>query len=184
LKDTESEVRFAFSLYDTDGSGSLEEHEAVAVLRSALMSDVSHYGHRSLHEHEQDPQSRCPVRGLVEDVLVHSGQSCMSLREFELLVARVPRVFLPAQWIYQHLHKFSAAPKRLIASLSDDKLRELINRLGHPMPPDDNLRDSGFSHYYSHTDSTMLAAAEVASGRTRRIRSSADSASNSRRFAG
>ena len=147
----DSNIKFAFLLFDEDRSGNLEEHELVPQLRAALASPQYGPTHTPT-SNQQDINYRCPIQHAVLQVMRASGRTHISLKEFQTLCWRYPRLFMPAKFIYEHLYKVARAPMEVVDALSWKSQAELLNFLNRPIPPAGQSCTS-FDHYY-HEDAT------------------------------
>ena len=83
------EVKFAYRLFDLDGSGALDKSEAVTVLRDAMRSDLSQYGQRGALP-KVDMAQKDSIRALVDEISNRSGTDDIRLAEFG--VRALPRL--------------------------------------------------------------------------------------------
>ena len=125
----DSELRFAFRLFDLDGSGSLEKHEAILVLREAMNSDLSQYGAKALPE-KFDSTQRDIIRQLVDQISTQTGKDNLGWVEFQMICTRAPRIYQPARFLFQLMNRFSKYPYRVVESLSPDALKTLVTGIG------------------------------------------------------
>ena len=75
-------MKFAYRLFDLDGSGALDKSEAVTVLRDAMRSDMSQYGQRGALP-KVDMSQKDSIRALVDEISNRSGNGEIHLAEFE-----------------------------------------------------------------------------------------------------
>lgn len=136
----ENEVHFAFGLFDLDGSGRLEEHEALLVMRDAVRSELTGRVEESV-SHTQEMQ----LRHVIEDVLKQTGKDSISITEFAIICNRAPRVYHGAKILYEHLSKLSKSPHRVITALKEEALQQLIKSIGRiPISRDSSARGPRF----------------------------------------
>ena len=76
-------MKFAYRLFDLDGSGALDKSEAVTVLRDAMRSDLSQYGQRGALP-KVDLSQKDSIRALVDEISNRSGMDEIRLAEFEV----------------------------------------------------------------------------------------------------
>jgi len=76
-------VKFAYRLFDLDGSGALDQNEAVTVLRDAMRSDLSQYGQRGALP-KIDLSQKDSIRALVDDISSRTGTGDIQIGEFEV----------------------------------------------------------------------------------------------------
>ena len=81
------EVKFAYRLFDLDGSGALDKSEAVTVLRDAMRSDLSQYGQRGALP-KIDMSQKDSIRALVDEISYRSGTDEIRISEFEVRALR------------------------------------------------------------------------------------------------
>ena len=115
------EVRFAYRLYDLDGSGSLDGNECILALRAAMRSDLSQYGQRGALP-KVDLSQKDSIRALVEDVQKRRGSDEIRIAEFELMCARLPCIFQPAKFLFLFMARKSGDATKLIAAMPPDDL--------------------------------------------------------------
>ena len=156
----DSNIKFAFLLLDSDRSGSLEEHEIVPALRSALASPQYGRPHAGV-SNQVDINYKCPIRAAVVAIMAASGREHVTLKEFRMLCTRYPRLFLPARFIYEHLYKVAARPTEVVDALPLSAQATLLKHLNHPIPPEGS-GCSSFDHYYN-MDATKEAKPLAAS---------------------
>jgi hypothetical protein len=77
------EVKFAYRLFDLDGSGALDKSEAVTVLRDAMRSDLSQYGQRGALP-KVDMSQKDSIRALVDEISNRTGTDEIGISEFEV----------------------------------------------------------------------------------------------------
>ena len=77
------EVKFAYRLFDLDGSGALDQNEAVTVLRDAMRSDLSQYGQRGALP-KIDMSQKDSIRALVDEISSRTGTGDIQIGEFEV----------------------------------------------------------------------------------------------------
>lgn len=105
-----SEVKFAYRLFDLDGSGALDKAEAVSVLRcvtlrsiahrdqadisrhrnahsDAMRSDLSQYGQKAAAP-KVDMSQRDSIRALVDEISNRAGSDEIRMPEFEARACR------------------------------------------------------------------------------------------------
>lgn len=88
-------MKFAYRLFDLDGSGSLDKNECVTVLRDAMHSDMSQYGQRGALP-KVDSSQKDSIRALVDEISSRSGSDEIRLAEFEVRTLLLPSSFLVA----------------------------------------------------------------------------------------
>ena len=116
------EVAFAYRLYDLDGSGALDANECILALREAMRSDLSQYGQRGALP-KTDLAQKDSIRALVDEVQQRRGTDEIRMAEFELMCARLPRIFLPAKFLFQCVSRMAGNATRLVAALPPDDLK-------------------------------------------------------------
>jgi hypothetical protein len=121
----EAEVAFAFRLVDLDGSGALEPHEALIVLRDALRSDLV----GGVAEELSKTQEKY-LRKVLDEVAEQTGRDTLGPTEFTMVCTRAPRVYLSAKLLYEKLCKLSKEPSRVVMALSADARQEMLNGCG------------------------------------------------------
>ena len=116
------EVAFAYRLYDLDGSGALDANECIVALREAMRSDLSQYGQRGALP-KIDLAQKDSIRTLVSEVQQRRGTDEIRTAEFELMCARLPRIFLPAKFLFQYVSRMAGDATRLVTALPPDDLK-------------------------------------------------------------
>jgi hypothetical protein len=130
-------VKFAYRLFDLDGSGALDQNEAVTVLRDAMRSDLSQYGQRGALP-KIDLSQKDSIRALVDDISSRTGTGDIQIGEFEvqlrpvrlargpctdsllaqMMCSRMPRIYQPAKYLFLLMHKTSKEAFRAVSHMS------------------------------------------------------------------
>jgi len=164
----DSNVKFAFQLMDANGSGVLEEHEIVHMMRAALSSPQYGPPHNPVRQ-QTDNTYRCPIHAAVLDVMRSTGRNSINLSQFMLLCMRYPRLFAPAKFIYEHLQRVSDFPAAVIKALPPQAQARLLIDLSKPIPAA-GKPVSSFGHLYE-LETTEKPRAEEAEKKRHRTAS-------------
>ena len=137
------EVKFAYRLFDLDGSGALDKSEAVTVLRDAMRSDLSQYGQRGALP-KVDMWQKDSIRALVDEISNRTGTDEIGISEFEvralsqvlprsalrdcmlaaqMMCSRMPRIYQPAKYLFLLMNKTSKEAYRAVSTMSPDGLK-------------------------------------------------------------
>lgn len=139
-------VQFAYRMFDLDGDGSLDKHELLMAMRSALTVDLSQYTAMSSARVRRrggstDPrfsnvllQSSAPdvgsLKDEVEGIARRLGRARMGMDEFQMLVSRFPKLFVPAQFLYACMHEHSGVAIEVMKGIGSAGTDELLKSLG------------------------------------------------------
>ena len=139
----ERRVQFAYRLFDLDGDGSLDKHELLKAVRSALDTDRRQYDLRPEKQTVKlpmrarvKPYNPIPMGNpaeLVEEVdrmARNMGTKRMGIDEFQLLVSRFPQIFQPPEVLYRLMHMHSADAAAVVSALGAKESKKLMESLG------------------------------------------------------
>ena len=139
----ERRVQFAYRLFDLDGDGSLDKHELLKAVRSALDTDRRQYDLRPEKQTVKlpmrarvKPYNPIPMGNpaeLVEEVdrmARNMGTKRMGIDEFQLLVSRFPQIFQPPEVLYRLMHMHSADAAVVVSALGAKESKKLMESLG------------------------------------------------------
>ena len=131
-------MKFAYRLFDLDGSGALDKSEAVTVLRDAMRSDLSQYGQRGALP-KIDLSQKDSIRALVDEISSRTDSGEIHIGEFEvrprqrgllvglavthgfaaqMMCSRMPRIYQPAKYLFLLMHKTSKEAFRAVSNMS------------------------------------------------------------------
>ena len=136
-------VQFAYRLFDLDGDGSLDKHELMAAAKATLETDKKQYSTLPTHHRIKMPMRARPrpydpqvkgnpaeLREELERMTRNMGSKRMGFSEFQLLVARFPQIFQPAEMLYRLMNVNSADAGVVVSSMTDNELKRLMQSLG------------------------------------------------------
>ena len=118
-------MAFAIRLFDLDGSGALEPHEALIVLRDALRSDIVGGVAEELSKTQEKH-----LRKVLDDVAKQTGRDTLGPTEFAMVCTRAPRVYLAAKLLYEKLCRLSKDPSKVVMALSADARQQMLKQSG------------------------------------------------------
>ena len=118
-------MAFAFRLFDLDGSGALEPHEALIVLRDALRSEIVGGVAEELSKTQEKH-----LRKVLEDVAKQTGRDTLGPTEFAMVCTRAPRVYQSAKLLYEKLCRLSKEPCKVVMALSPDARQQMLKQAG------------------------------------------------------
>ena len=136
-------VQFAYRLFDLDGDGSLDKHELMAAAKATLETDTKQYSTLPPHyrikmpmrarPRPYDPQVKgdpAQLREELDRMTRNMGSKRMGFSEFQLLVARFPQIFQPAEMLYRLMHVNSEDAGKVVRSMTEGDLKKLMQSLG------------------------------------------------------
>lgn len=136
-------VQFAYRLFDLDGDGSLDKHELMAAAKATLETDTKQYSTLPPHyrikmpmrarPRPYDPQVKgnpAELREELDRMTRNMGSKRMGFSEFQLLVARFPQIFQPAEMLYRLMHVNSEDAGKVVRSMTEGDLKKLMQSLG------------------------------------------------------
>lgn len=140
----ERRLQFAYRLIDLDGDGSLDKFELNAAMKAALDTDRTQYNTnppkhmikmpfraRPMPDNPITPGNPNDLRGEVERIARNMGATRrMGFVEFQMLVARFPQIFQPAEVLYRLMHVNSRDASLVVAALSGHAMTRLMEGLG------------------------------------------------------
>eukprot|EP00232_Nephroselmis_pyriformis_P008644 CAMPEP_0182882876 /NCGR_PEP_ID=MMETSP0034_2-20130328/18051_1 /TAXON_ID=156128 /ORGANISM="Nephroselmis pyriformis, Strain CCMP717" /LENGTH=287 /DNA_ID=CAMNT_0025015993 /DNA_START=182 /DNA_END=1041 /DNA_ORIENTATION=+ len=140
----ELKVQFAYRLFDLDGDGTLDKFELTTALRSALNIDDQQYDTKI--RKTMVPNGfvyERPDKGVVDDEKVKAVineiagiKNALKYEDFQRLITRFPKLFLPASRLYDMMNQFSTAPQQCVQSLTRENLEQLLRSLNRAMDYD------------------------------------------------
>ena len=174
-------VQFAYRLFDLDGDGSLDKHELMAAAKATLETDKKQYSTLPTHHRIKMPMRARPrpydpqvkgnpaeLREELERMTRNMGSKRMGFSEFQLLVARFPQIFQPAEMLYRLMNVNSADAGVVVSSMTDNELKRLMQSLGRWQVDADGNVATGFDDRSSTGPKYRLGASIAGGGRTLR----------------
>lgn len=141
----ERRLQFAYRLMDLDGDGSLDKFELNAAMKAALNCDRRQYNTgppkgggiklpfraRPTPDNPITPGNPNDLRGEVERIALNMGATKrMGFVEFQMLVARFPQIFQPAEILYRLMNANSADAGKVAGAMSPHAMTKLMEGLG------------------------------------------------------
>ena len=164
-------VQFAYRLFDLDGDGSLDKHELMAAAKATLETDKKQYSTLPTHHRIKMPMRARPrpydpqvkgnpaeLREELERMTRNMGSKRMGFSEFQLLVARFPQIFQPAEMLYRLMNVNSADAGVVVSSMTDNELKRLMQSLGRWQVDADGNVATGFDDRSSSGPKYRLGA--------------------------
>ena len=148
----DAEVQFAFRLFDLDGSGALEPHEALIVLRDALRSELVGGVAEELSRTQEGH-----LKKVLEEVVQQTGREVLGPTEFAMVCIRAPRVYLSAKLLYQKLCKLSKDPCKVVMALSPEARHKLLAQSGRVSMHLSSAQSSGQVQQQPHFGADALS---------------------------
>ena len=174
-------VQFAYRLFDLDGDGSLDKHELMAAAKATLETDKKQYSTLPTHHRIKMPMRARPrpydpqvkgnpaeLREELERMTRNMGSKRMGFSEFQLLVARFPQIFQPAEMLYRLMNVNSADAGVVVSSMTDNELKRLMQSLGRWQVDAEGNVATGFDDRSSIRAQVQARCVHRGGGRTRR----------------
>ena len=163
-------VQFAYRLFDLDGDGSLDKHELMAAAKATLETDKKQYSTLPTHHRIKMPMRARPrpydpqvkgnpaeLREELERMTRNMGSKRMRFSEFQLLVARFPQIFQPAEMLYRLMNVNSADAGVVVSSMTDNELKRLMQSLGRWQADATKTTGVGRARYFGRRFLEFLA---------------------------